>query len=259
MASTDAPVLILGETGTGKELICRAIHHSSRRRDKPLVKVNCVAIPAGLVESELFGHERGAFTGAVAQRLGRFELAHGGTIFLDEIGDLPAEVQPKLLRVLQEQEFERLGGTRTVKVNTRLIAATHRNLAQMVKAGTFREDLFYRLNVFPVELPRLRDRREDIVPLAEHSAHRASSRYGRGPCPISEEAMRLLLSYHWPGNVRELQNVIERAVILSAGGTIEREHIHVEPVREEPSTGEGPMPLQAVERAHILRALQATN
>ena len=264
VASTDAPVLILGETGTGKELICRAIHHASRRGNKPVVKVNCAAIPAGLVASVLFGHERGAFSGAFAQKRGRFELAHGGTMFLDEIGDLPLEIQPKLLRVLQEQEFERLGGARTIKINTRLIAATHHNLAQMVKEGDFREDLFYRLYVFPITLPPLRDRKEDIALLAEYIAHRANSRYGRAPCRITEGAMRLMLSYHWPGNVRELQNVIERAVILSVGGMIDREHIQVEPVREAPReappAGEGPIgPLRAVERAHILRALQATN
>lgn len=260
VAPTGAPVLILGETGTGKELICRAIHHASRRGDQLLVKVNCAAIPAGLVESEVFGHEKGAFTGAIALKRGRFELAHGGTIFLDEVGDLPLEVQPKLLRVLQEQEFERLGGTRTIKVDTRVIAATHRDLGQMVKEGRFREDLFYRLHVFPITLPPLRDRKDDIPTLASYFAQRTSARYGRGPCRISEAATRLLLSYPWPGNVRELENVIERAVIICGKATIESKHIHVEAVKEASPAAEGPISsLQAVERDHILRALQVTN
>jgi formate hydrogenlyase transcriptional activator len=255
---TDAPVLILGETGTGKELICRAIHQASPRHAKPLVKVNCAAVPPGLVESELFGHEKGAFTGAIAQKRGRFELAHGGTIFLDEIGDLPLETQPKLLRVLQEQEFERLGGTRTIKVNTRVIAATHRDLGDMAKEGKFREDLFYRLNVFPVELPPLRERKQDIPLLANYFAHRTSIRYGRARCKVNEAAMELLLSYSWPGNVRELENIVERAVILCRGETIGREHVQVGEDRAIDPEGRI-QPLQAAERGHIIAALEATN
>jgi formate hydrogenlyase transcriptional activator len=228
VAPTNASVLILGETGTSKELICRAIHHTSPRHDKPLTTLNCAAIPSGLVESELFGHEKGAFTGAIAQKRGKFELAHGGTIFLDEIGDLPVETQPKLLRVLQEQKFERLGGTRTIKIDTRVIAATHRDLPQMVKDGKFREDLFYRLNVFPIDLPPLRQRREDLPLLANYFAHRASIRLGKPDCTFSKAASDRLLAYSWPGNVRELENIVERAVILCQGTRIESEHIYVQ-------------------------------
>jgi formate hydrogenlyase transcriptional activator len=258
VAPTDASVLILGETGTGKELICRAIHHSSPRRVKPLVKVNCAAIPAGLIESELFGHEKGAFTGAIAQKRGRFELAHGGTIFLDEVGDLPLETQPKLLRVLQEQEVERLGSTRTIRINTRVIAATHRDLRRMVKEERFREDLFYRLNIFPILLPALRERREDIPMLANYFAQRKSIPLGKPPCQFSEAAMQRLVTYAWPGNVRELENIIERAVILCPNSTIQAEHVQVD-------VGASPVPdgavrrLIDVERDHILAALEATN
>ena len=208
-------VLIRGETGTGKELIARALHDLSPRRERTFVKLNCAAIPTGLLESELFGHEKGAFTGAIGQKVGRFELAHRGTLFLDEVGDIPPELQPKLLRVLQEREFERLGGTKTIKVDVRLVAATHRDLARMVADGRFREDLYYRLNVFPLALPPLRERPEDIPRLVHHFIQRFARRLGRQIETIPTAAMEALLRYPWPGNVRELQNVIERAVILS--------------------------------------------
>ncbi len=256
VAPTNASVLILGETGTGKELICRAIHHTSPRRDKPLTTLNCAAIPSGLVESELFGHEKGAFTGAIAQKRGKFELAHGGTIFLDEIGDIPLETQPKLLRVLQEQKFERLGGTRTIRVDTRVIAATHRDLPQMVKDGKFREDLFYRLNVFPINLPPLRQRKEDVPLLANYFAHRASIRLGKPECTISDAASDRLLAYSWPGNVRELENIVERAVILCRGTSIESEHICVQ-TAPLPESQDQIRTLQQAERDHILAALRA--
>jgi formate hydrogenlyase transcriptional activator len=215
VAPTDSTVLIRGETGTGKELIARALHHLSPRRDRTFVKLNCAAIPTGLLESELFGHEKGAFTGAITQKIGRFELAHQGTLFLDEVGDIPPELQPKLLRVLQEQEFERLGSTRTVRVDVRLVAATNRDLAAMAGSGQFRSDLYYRLNVFPVLLPPLRERREDIPRLVRHFAQKAARRMGRLIETIPVEAMDALVRYLWPGNIRELENVIERAVILS--------------------------------------------
>ena len=231
VSQTDASVLILGETGTGKELICRAIHHRSRRGSSPLVKLNCAAIPSGLVESELFGHEKGAFTGAISRKLGRFELAHGGTIFLDEIGDIPLELQPKLLRILQEREFERVGGTRSIKVDTRLIAATHRNLEKAVSEGTFREDLFYGSMCFPSCFPPLRARPEDIPLLTRFFVDRVCGRYGWPRCEVTETAMQRLETYTWPGNVRELENVVERAIILSCGQTVESAHIHVGEVR----------------------------
>jgi len=261
VAPTDSSVLILGETGTGKELVCRALHHASQRSGQPLVKLNCAAIPSGLIESELFGHERGAFTGAISQKRGRFELAHEGTIFLDEIGDIPLETQPKLLRLLQEQEFERVGSTRTIQVDVRVVAATHRNLEEMVKEGGFREDLFYRLNVFPVVLPPLRQRREDIPLLATYFAHRVCARLGRPACEFSEGATERLLAYPWPGNVRELENIVERAVILCGGGTIDYEHVQVEataPGSAPPAAEELIRPLQEMEREHILAALRAT-
>ena len=258
VAPSDTPVLVLGETGTGKELICRAIHHLSARNTMPLIKLNCATIPPGLVESELFGHERGAFTGAISRKQGRFELAHGGTIFLDEIGDLPLETQAKLLRVLEDQAFERVGGTRTVKVDTRVIAATHRDLEQMVRDGCFREDLFYRLNVFPVTIPPLRKRKEDISLLAHYFVRRACARLGRPPCGINDRALQRLLAYPWPGNVRELENIIDRAVILCGGGTIDRQHVQVEV--GAPSAARGQIPsLQEVERGHILVALRAAS
>ncbi len=217
VARTDSTVLITGETGTGKELIARAIHRAGNRAEKPLVLVNCAAIPANLIESEFFGHERGAFTGAVTRREGRFSLANGGTIFLDEIGELPLELQAKLLRVLQEGEFEPLGSARTVKVNVRVVAATNRNLKRMSAEGTFREDLYFRLNVFPVHIPALRERGKDVELLADAFAKRFARRMGKHILPLDEEQLRLLHGYDWPGNVRELQNVIERAIILSAG------------------------------------------
>jgi formate hydrogenlyase transcriptional activator len=221
VAPTNSTVLILGETGTGKELVARAIHNRSSRRNRPFIKVNCAAIPSGLLESELFGHERGAFTGAIARKIGRFELAHGGTIFLDEIGDIPLELQPKLLRVLQEQEFERLGSTQTTKVDVRVVAATSRDLPQMAAKREFRSDLYYRLNVFPVRLPALRERREDIALLVRHFVGLYAKRMNKQVEGITQEAMRDLVTYPWPGNVRELQNFIERSVILSPGKVLQ--------------------------------------
>jgi PAS domain S-box-containing protein len=220
VAATDATVLILGETGTGKELIARAIHLASPRRQKPLVKVNCAAIPATLIESEFFGHEQGAFTGATKKRDGRFALAHGGTIFLDEVGELPLDLQSKLLRVLQEGEFEPVGSSQTRKVNVRVIAATNRDLEKSLSDGKFREDLYYRLNVFPILMPPLRERREDIGPLAASFAQKFAQRMGRALEPLSEDCLRRLQAYGWPGNVRELQNIIERAVITSRDGRL---------------------------------------
>jgi transcriptional regulator with GAF, ATPase, and Fis domain len=220
VAPTDSTVLILGETGTGKELIAHAIHNLSSRSGRALVRVNCAAIPLDLLESELFGHEKGAFTGAIAQKVGRFELADKGTLFLDEVGDIPAALQPKLLRVLQEQEFERLGSARTHKVDVRVVAATHRNLLDMVTRGQFRSDLYYRLNVFPILLPPLRARREDIEPLVMHFAVKFGRRIGKHIEHIPEATMSALTSYEWPGNIRELQNLIERAVILSNDGVL---------------------------------------
>jgi formate hydrogenlyase transcriptional activator len=218
VAGTGSTVLILGETGTGKELIARSIHSMSDRNDRPFVKVNCAAMPFDLLESELFGHEKGAFTGAIAQRPGRFEVAHGGTLFLDEIGDLPLASQPKLLRVLQEGEFERLGSSRTHHVDVRLIAATHRDLKSMARNNEFRSDLYYRLNVFPLMLPPLRDRRDDIVPLVWHFIELFSRRLGKQITCVPHESLLSLVQYDWPGNIRELQNVVERAIILSQGG-----------------------------------------
>ena len=220
VAPTDSTVLILGETGVGKELVARAIHNMSARRDHTFVKVNCAAIPLGLLESELFGHEKGAFTGAIARKTGRFELAHQGTLFLDEVGDIPPELQPKLLRVLQEQEFERLGSTHTIKVNVRLVAATSRDLPAMVEQREFRGDLYYRLNVFPLVVPPLRERSDDIPPLVEYFVARFAERLGRRVSRVDRQTMELLQAYHWPGNIRELQNVIERSVILAEGGTL---------------------------------------
>jgi formate hydrogenlyase transcriptional activator len=220
VASTDSTVLIQGETGTGKELIARAIHNISSRCGRSFVKLNCAAIPLDLLESELFGHERGAFTGAIAQKIGRFELADRGTLFLDEVGDIPTALQPKLLRVLQEQEFERLGSTKTHQVDVRLVAATHRNLDDMASSGEFRSDLYYRLNVFPVQLPPLRARREDVPALVTHFVEIFGRRMGKRIDHIPEETMLALSSYQWPGNVRELQNLIERAVILSDNGVL---------------------------------------
>src|SRR5271168_980915 len=217
VARTDSAVLIQGETGTGKELIARAVHEQSLRRFGPFVKVNCAAMPAGLLESELFGHERGAFTGAVTQTTGRFHLAHQGTLFLDEIGDLPLELQPKLLRVLQEQEFERLGSTRTIRVDVRVVAATNQGLAQMVQDRRFRADLYYRLNVFPIMLPALRERSEDIPLLVRHFVNKLARRMNKEIGYIPNEMMEVLQHHDWPGNIRELQNCVERAIIMSSG------------------------------------------
>ena len=237
VAKSDSTVLICGETGTGKEVIARAIHQLSPRRDKPLVKINCAAIPASLLESELFGHDKGAFTGAINTHRGRFEIADGGTLFLDEIGDLPLELQPKLLRVLQEREIERLGGSRTIPVNVRVIAATNRDLWQMVEDRQFRSDLFYRLNVFPLELPPLRDRPEDIPLLAKHFTQKMARHMNRAIDAIPTEALRQLMSWDWPGNVRELENVIERAVLLTRGNSLNL-HLNVRQSRLLPTLNE---------------------
>ncbi len=257
VASTDSSVLILGETGTGKEVIARALHDMSPRRERTFVKVNCAAIPTGLLESELFGHEKGAFTGAIMQKVGRFELAHRGTLFLDEVGDIPLELQPKLLRVLQEKEFERLGSTATQHVDARVVAATNRDLAQMVEDRLFRSDLYYRLNVFPIVVPPLRERAEDIPLLVRYFAQKHARRMDRHIETIPAEEMEALTRYHWPGNVRELENLIERAVILSRGPTL-----HV-PLPEDRLSGEAgaayPVTLEAAEREHILRTLADTN
>jgi formate hydrogenlyase transcriptional activator len=254
VAPTDSTVLIQGETGTGKELIARAIHNVSSRCGRPFVKLNCAAIPLDLLESELFGHEKGAFTGAIAQKLGRFEMADKGTLFLDEVGDIPPTLQPKLLRVLQEQEFERLGGNRTHKVDVRLVAATHRNLPEMTKQGEFRSDLYYRLNVFPIFVPSLRARREDIPLLVEHFVELSIRRTGRPIDYIPQETMEAFRSYHWPGNIRELQNLIERAVILSNDGVLPNPLPM--PETAEISISRPPSTLKETERDLILRALE---
>jgi formate hydrogenlyase transcriptional activator len=257
VAPTNSSVLILGETGTGKGCLAEMIHNMSARRDHPFIKVNCAAIPAGLLESELFGHERGAFTGALTQRLGRFELANGGTLFLDEIGDISAELQPKLLRLVQEHEFERLGSTRTLHTDVRVIAATHRNLRQMVQEGTFRMDLFYRLHVFPITLPPLRERREDIPLLAGHFAQ-LFARHMNKPTPTIPPALMDSLQKHsWPGNIRELENFIERAVILSQGRLLEAP-LHELMLTQQDGPAE-PVTLREAERAHILRILREAN
>jgi formate hydrogenlyase transcriptional activator len=257
VAPTDATVLITGETGTGKELIARAIHQLSSRRPHAFVKLNCAAIPTGLLESELFGHERGAFTGAIAQRIGRFELANHGTVFLDEIGEIPLELQPKLLRVLQDREFERLGSTRTLRTDARLIAATNRDLAALVDEQQFRADLFYRVNVFPVHVPALRERPEDIPLLVRHFAQQFARRMHKTIETIPSDTMQGLIRYPWPGNIRELQNIIERAVIVSPGPVLQVPVADLHP-RAAPA---GPMPqdtLEEAERQHILAVLKAT-
>ena len=262
VAPTDSTVLIHGETGTGKELIARAIHNLSSRCGRSFVKLNCAAIPLDLLESELFGHEKGAFTGAIAQKVGRFELADRGTLFLDEVGDIPAQLQPKLLRVLQEQEFERLGGTRTHQVNVRLVAATNRDLAEMVKRSEFRSDLYYRLNVFPVELPPLRARREDIPALINHFIEIFSRRMNKQIEQIPDETMDALTTYQWPGNIRELQNLIERAVILSNDGVLPNplpaaasEHVII--VNDATIPSRPPTTLRDSERTLILQTLES--
>ena len=256
VAPTESTVLILGETGTGKELIARAIHTISSRSSRAFVKLNCAAIPSGLLESELFGHEKGAFTGAVAQRIGRFELADGGTLFLDEVGDIPLELQPKLLRVLQEQEFERLGSTRTQRVDVRMVAATNRNLEQMVGDKQFREDLYFRLNVFPVRIPPLRERAGDIPLLVRHYVDKYAQRMNKRIETISEEAMAALCRHSWPGNIRELQNFIERAVILTPGSILQIQISELE--RSTPITSTTANTLEDMEREHILQTLRET-
>jgi formate hydrogenlyase transcriptional activator len=262
VAPTDSTVLIHGETGTGKELIARAIHHLSGRRERTLVKVNCAAIPTGLLESELFGHERGAFTGAIAQRIGRFELAHRGTLFLDEVGDIPLELQPKLLRVLQEHEFERLGSTRTTRVDVRLVAATNADLTQKVADNQFRADLYYRLNVFPLTIPPLRERREDIPLLVRYFAQKYARRMKRPIETIPVKAMTALSEYHWPGNVREMENFIERAVILSRGSELQIPLAELKPrngiVTPQLAVTNGFETLEHAEREHIVRTLGET-
>jgi formate hydrogenlyase transcriptional activator len=257
VAPTEETVLIQGETGTGKEVIAGAIHSLSPRSRGTLVKVNCAAIPAGLLESELFGHERGAFTGALTQRIGRFEVADRGTLFLDEIGDVPADLQPKLLRVLQEREFERLGSNRTVRTNVRIVAATNRNLARMVSEGKFRADLFYRLNIFPIPLPPLRQRREDVRLLIHYFVAACAQRMDKRIDNIPQTAMEAMQRYPWPGNIRELQNFIARAVILTCGPSLEAPVWELQRVEE--NAGAEPVTLEDAERSHILRILDETN
>jgi formate hydrogenlyase transcriptional activator len=259
VAQTDSTVLILGETGTGKELFARALHNLSARRAHPFVKVNCAAIPTGLLESELFGHERGAFTGAVAQRVGRFELATRGTIFLDEIGEAPLELQPKLLRVLQEREFERVGSSRTVHTDARLVAATNANLPQMIEAKQFRVDLYYRLNVYPIHVPPLRERREDIPLLVRHFTSLYAARIGRRITWISPATMEALVNYSWPGNIRELQNLIERAVIRSAGDRLDVLVSEIDEGVGAVDLSGSQRTLEEAERAHILATLKQTH
>jgi formate hydrogenlyase transcriptional activator len=260
VAPTDSTVLISGETGSGKELVARAIHQLSSRRDNAFVKLNCAAIPTGLLESELFGHEKGAFTGAITQRVGRFELANRGTVFLDEVGEIPLELQPKLLRVLQEREFERLGSTRTLRTDARLIAATNRDLAAHVDDQKFRQDLFYRLNVFPIHVPPLRERRDDIPMLVRHFAQQFARRMKRNIDTIPAETMDVLTQYEWPGNIRELQNLIERAVILSAGPTLDVPVTALNGRRHGMPHQDHEMPtLEQAERKHIIGALETTN
>jgi DNA-binding NtrC family response regulator len=256
VAGTTATVLILGETGTGKELVARAIHASSPRKGRPLVKVNCAALPANLIESELFGHEKGAFTGALARKTGRFELADSGTIFLDEIGDLPLDLQAKLLRVLQEGEFERLGSTHTLTVDTRVLAATNRDLEAATARGEFREDLYYRLNVFPIRLPSLRQRPEDVPPLVQHFVAKHAKKLGRSVSSVPERLMERLQAYPWPGNVRELENVVERALILSPGPELQIDELI--DVRARPSVRAAALTLEEAERRHICAVLEET-
>lgn len=258
VAETDATVLLRGETGTGKELIARSIHNSSKRSVRSLVKINCPAIPDGLIESELFGHEKGAFTGALSKRIGKFELADGGTIFLDELGDLPLNAQAKLLRVLQEREFERVGGNETIKVDVRVIAATNRDLEAAVKEGKFRADLFYRLNVFPIDLPPLRDRLDDIIPLSHYILQKCNSNLGKTLNKINEDTIKKIKEYHWPGNIRELENIIERAAILSTGDVLHINENLLGQSKEVDLGNKESNKLEDVERDHIINILNQT-
>ena len=256
VAAADCTVLIQGETGTGKELIARAIHEASARRHHRFVAINCSAIPAALLESEMFGYERGAFTGAVAPRMGRFQAADRGTLFLDEIGDLPIELQPKLLRAIQEQEFERLGSSHTTRVDARIVAATNQNLGDMSAEGRFRMDLYYRLNVYPIMLPPLRDRRDDIPVLVQHFVHAYASRHGKSIAKVPDEVMTALVRYNWPGNIRELQNFIERSVIMTSGRELGAPVAEL--IDRRPSIP-GVSTLADAERAHIISTLRETN
>jgi chemotaxis protein methyltransferase CheR len=256
IASSDTTVLVLGETGTGKELVARAIHSQSPRNNRTLVKVNCATLPSNLIESELFGHEKGAFTGAHARQLGRFEVANGATLFLDEIGELPLELQPKLLRVIQDGEFERLGSSGSIKVDVRVIAATNRNLEEEVRRGRFREDLWYRLNIFPITVPPLRERMEDIALLVDFFVKKISRRLGKSVENIPTTVMNSLQDYQWPGNVRELENVLERAVINSSGPKLRLVDELKKPRKDLPTTQRT---LEEVERNHIVRVLEQTN
>ncbi len=257
VAASEATVLILGETGTGKELVAHAIHRMSRLKDGPFIKVNCAAIPTGLLESELFGHEKGAFTGAISRKIGRIELAHGGTLFLDEVGEISTELQPKLLRVLQDQEFERLGSNHTVKVKVRVVAATNRNLPDSIAQGEFRSDLFYRLNVFPIRVPSLRERREDIPLLIRHFVHKFARRMDRYIETIPKETMRALMQWDWPGNVRELENLMERSVILSDGNAL-RVPLSELRAQGKSRTEDSDRSLDTADRQHIIRVLRET-
>ncbi len=259
VAPTDSTVLISGETGSGKELVARAIHQLNPRRDNAFVKLNCAAIPTGLLESELFGHEKGAFTGAISQRIGRFELANRGTVFLDEVGEIPLELQPKLLRVLQEREFERLGSSRTLRTDARLIAATNRDLAALADEQKFRQDLYYRLNVFPIHVPPLRERREDIPMLVRHFAQEFARRMKKKIETIPAQTMDTLARYDWPGNIRELQNLVERAVILSTGPVLDVPVNALKPRRQAPPRDEHAATLEEAERRHIVNALERSN
>jgi len=253
VAPTDASVLIQGETGTGKELIARAIHKESKRKNKPFVKVNCASIPENLIESELFGHEKGAFTGAVEKRIGRFELANGGTIFLDEIGELPLNLQPKLLHILQQGEFERIGSSKTIKTNVRVISATNKVLEDEIKKGKFRNDLYYRLNVFPVSVAPLRERKADILPLAKHYTKIYSEKINRPVKVIPKKSLQKLMDYSWPGNIRELENVIERAIITSNNN-----QLNIESLIENSTDSKQNIALEEIEKNHILKILEKT-